>query len=65
MGNVAAGTECVNGQIVRQNEGACATDGELVCNGTGAFYICDHGGLVNMGSVAAGTKCDNGEIIAA
>ena len=62
MGSVAAGMQCSNGQIIRQNSGSCPTDGAIVCNGANAFYICDHGGLISMGPVAPGTTCVDGAI---
>jgi hypothetical protein len=65
FGSVAAGMQCVNGKFTRQNAGACPVDGALVCNGPNAFYLCDHGGLIDMGRVAAGTVCANGAIVAA
>lgn len=62
MGSVAAGMQCVDGSIIRQNDGPCTPNGSLFCNGPNAFYMCDQGGLINMGPVAAGTKCENGVI---
>ncbi|KIV87213.1 hypothetical protein PV11_02775 [Exophiala sideris] len=62
MGSVAAGMQCVNGTIERQNDGPCTPNGALFCNGSNAFYMCDQGGLIDMGSVAAGTTCENGVI---
>ncbi|EHY59273.1 hypothetical protein ABEF92_006369 [Exophiala dermatitidis] len=63
MGSVAAGMQCSNGQIIRENAGACTPSGSIFCNGENAFYMCDQGGLVDMGPVAAGTACRNGEIV--
>ena len=64
MGSVAAGTQCVNGTISAQNSGSCSTDGAIVCGSTGTtFYMCDHGGLIDMGSVADGTECVDGAIV--
>ncbi|OQU94551.1 hypothetical protein CLAIMM_00898 [Cladophialophora immunda] len=65
MGSVALGTTCVNGQIIRENDGPCTPNGALFCNGDRAFYLCDQGGLVEMGPVAPGTVCRNGVIVAA
>ncbi|ETN41984.1 uncharacterized protein HMPREF1541_03923 [Cyphellophora europaea CBS 101466] len=65
MGSVAAGTTCVNGQIIRENAGPCSPNGQIFCNGDMAFFMCDQGGLVSMGSTAAGTVCQNGVIVAA
>lgn len=64
FGNVAPGTVCQNGQFVHANEGACAQNGELICNGERSFFVCVHGGLINMGPTAAGTVCRNGVIVA-
>ena len=61
MGPVAAGMECVNGQIIRQNDGPCTPNGQLFCDGEYSFYLCDQGGLINMGPVAPGTICNNGD----
>ena len=65
MSQVAAGMTCSNGQIIRQNAGPCTPNGQIFCNGSNAFYICDQGGLVNMGPTAAGTVCVDGKIVAA
>jgi hypothetical protein len=65
MGNVAAGMRCVNGVIIRQNDGVCTPDGALQCNGSQSFYICTNGGLINMGPLAPGTVCVDGAIVAA
>ncbi|EXJ74945.1 uncharacterized protein A1O5_01641 [Cladophialophora psammophila CBS 110553] len=65
MGPVAPGTTCVNGQIVRENDGPCTPNGALFCNGERSFYMCDQGGLVDMGPVAPATVCRDGEILAA
>jgi hypothetical protein len=62
MGSVAAGMTCMDGQIIRQNAGPCTPNGQLLCNGENAFYLCDQGGLVDMGPVAPGTACRNGVI---
>ncbi|ETI21120.1 hypothetical protein G647_07464 [Cladophialophora carrionii CBS 160.54] len=62
MGAVAAGMTCRDGRIIRQNAGACTPNGQLRCNGAGAFYLCDQGGLVDMGPVAPGTACRDGVI---
>ncbi len=62
MGSVAAGMTCLDGQIVRQNKGACTPNGALFCNGEKMFYLCDQGGLIEMGSVAPGTVCRDGVI---
>jgi hypothetical protein len=42
--------------------GACTTDGELVCNGESQFGFCDHGKVV-WRPVADGTKCSAGAIV--
>ncbi|KAJ4985303.1 hypothetical protein SVAN01_09248 [Stagonosporopsis vannaccii] len=42
-------------------EGTCTTDGEVVCNGTSQFGLCN-GGKVVWQAVAAGTTCSNGTI---
>ncbi|KAI9869965.1 MAG: hypothetical protein M1823_008890, partial [Watsoniomyces obsoletus] len=55
MGSVAAGMQCVNGQIIRQSAGPCTPNGQIFCNGSNAFYMCDQGGLIDMGRVAPGT----------
>ncbi|KIW98192.1 uncharacterized protein Z519_01776 [Cladophialophora bantiana CBS 173.52] len=65
MGPVAPGTTCVDGQIVRENDGPCTPNGALFCNGERSFYLCDQGGLADMGPVAPATVCRNGEIVAA
>lgn len=65
MGQVAAGMQCTNGAIIRQNDGACTPDGQLQCNGSQSFYLCTNGGLIDMGPVAAGTTCLNGVIVSA
>ncbi|KAJ9602682.1 hypothetical protein H2200_012876 [Cladophialophora chaetospira] len=62
MGSVAAGMTCVDGQIIRQNAGACTPSGQLFCNGERAFYLCDQGGLIDMGPVTPGTACRDGVI---
>lgn len=65
MGPVAEGTICVNGVIGRANSGPCDQDGALICgDGGNTFFLCDHGGLVDMGSVAGGTTCVDGAIVA-
>jgi hypothetical protein len=56
---------CQDGQFIRENAGACTPDGDLFCNGENAFFLCDHGGLVDMGPTAPGTMCQDGVIIAA
>ncbi|OAL28840.1 hypothetical protein AYO22_02705 [Fonsecaea multimorphosa] len=65
MGSVALGMTCVNGQIIRENDGPCTPNGALSCNGDRAFYLCDQGGLIDMGPVAPGTICQDGGIVAA
>ncbi|KAI9669202.1 MAG: hypothetical protein M1817_004744 [Caeruleum heppii] len=75
MGPVAAGTECIDGEIVRAraptdpsmpaDDGRCSADGTLRCVDAGrGFQICDHGGWVAMGAVARGTVCRDGNIVA-
>lgn len=63
MGSVAAGMQCVNGTIERENDGPCTPNGSLQCDGEFAFYLCDQGGLIDMGPVASGTACRNGTIV--
>ncbi|KIX00005.1 uncharacterized protein Z518_10932 [Rhinocladiella mackenziei CBS 650.93] len=63
MGSVAAGMQCVNGQIIRQNAGPCTPFRSIFCNGEHTFYTCDQGGLVDMGPVAPGMACRDGEIV--
>lgn len=41
---------------------ACSKNGELVCNGTGEFGICNWG-RVHFAPVAKGTTCQNGRIV--
>ena len=65
MGSVALGMQCLDGQIIRQNDGPCTPSGALFCNGETRFYLCDQGGLIDMGAVASGTVCMDGEIVAA
>jgi hypothetical protein len=62
MGIVAAGMQCINGQVIRQNDGPCTPNGQIFCNGSNAFYMCDQGGLIDMGPIAPGTVCSSGEI---
>lgn len=64
MGSTADGTVCDDGQIMRDDDGACTPNGALVCGSNNfTFYLCDQGGLIDMGPVAAGTECINGEIV--
>lgn len=52
MGAVPAGMQCVNGSIIRQNKGACQTEGAILCENNGkTFMRCVDGGLMDMGSV--------------
>lgn len=37
MGSVAAGTQCVNGQIMARDAEMCTPDGSLLCNGAKTF----------------------------
>lgn len=63
MGDVAPGTMCQGGTIVRKTDGACAPDGALICGGDGkSFSLCVDGGLVSSGSVVNGTRCVDGQI---
>lgn len=39
MGDVAAGMQCVDSQIIRQNDGPCTPSGQIFCDGSNAFYM--------------------------
>jgi len=41
---------------------ACASDGQLVCNGETQFGLCNHGKVIWQ-AVAPGTKCQSGKIL--
>ncbi|KAK7713848.1 hypothetical protein SLS57_007353 [Botryosphaeria dothidea] len=47
-------------------DGDCSKDGSVECvDGGKGFWVCDHGGWVDMGAVANGTLCVGGGIVRA
>ena len=63
MGDVAPGTMCQGGKIVRKTNGDCAPDGALVCGDDGKmFSLCVDGALVSSRGVANGTRCVDGQM---
>lgn len=66
LGDVAEGTLCRYGRIVRTPGGNCSPIGRLSCaeGGGRTFYLCAEGGEVDLGPVPRGTECIAGTIFA-